>query len=61
MSDAVLQRKVLVLNKNWMPINVTTVFDAVCKVFQGQALFVDPETYVSYTFENWIIDWDDGI
>jgi len=61
MSSAVLNRKVLVLNKHWMPINVTTVFEAVCKTFQGQALFVDPDTYVTHDFESWIIDWDDAI
>lgn len=61
MSAMVMNNKVLVLNKHWMPINVTSVFDAVCKVFQGQALFVDPETYATYTFESWIFDWDDAV
>jgi 5-methylcytosine-specific restriction endonuclease McrA len=57
----IMTSKVLVLNKNWMPINVCTVFDAVCKTFQGQALFVDPDTYQTHTFESWIVDWDDAV
>ena len=61
MSTATIHNKVLVLNKNWMPINVTNVFDAVCKAFQGSALFVDPETYATYDFESWICEWDEAI
>lgn len=61
MSATVLSNKVLVLNKNWMPINVTTVFDAVCKAVQGSALLVDPETYAVYEFESWIFEWDDAV
>jgi 5-methylcytosine-specific restriction endonuclease McrA len=61
MSTSVLTNKVLVLNKHWMPINVTTVFKAVCKTFEGHALFVDPETYATYDFESWIFDWDEAV
>ena len=57
----VLDNKVLVLNKAWMPINVTSVFVAVCKTFQGHAMLVDPETFVTYDFESWIFEWDEAI
>lgn len=59
--DSALTNRVLVLNKNWMAINVTTVFDAVCKAFQGSAVFVDPETYATYDFEQWVDNWEDAI
>lgn len=59
--NSVLTNRVLVLNKNWMAINVTTVFDAVSKAFQGSAVFVDPETYATYSFEQWVDNWEDAI
>jgi len=50
---SVLQEKVLVLNRSWQPIQVTTVRSAVIRVYQGSARFVDPETYATYAFETW--------
>ena len=58
---AKLERRVLVLNRNWMPMNVTTVFDAVCDVYVGRALFVDPLTYATHDFESWVNTWKDAI
>jgi len=51
----------LVLNKNWKPISTVPVLDAVIKVFKGRAMFLHPETYVTYDFEGWISNWDDAI
>ena len=61
MNAQLLHNKVLVLNSQWMPIDVTTVFEAVCKAFIGNAVFVDPETYATYDFESWIFEWTDAI
>jgi len=58
--DAVLRQHVLVLNKNWVAINVTTVFNAIASVFSDRAKFVDPESYVTYDFEGWLETWEDA-
>lgn len=58
--DAVLRQHVLVLNKNWHPINVTSVFDAIASVFSKRAKFIDPETYQMYDFEGWISTWGEA-
>jgi 5-methylcytosine-specific restriction endonuclease McrA len=50
---SVLQERVLVLNRSWRPIQVTTVRSAVTRVYQGSARFVDPETYTTHAFESW--------
>lgn len=60
---------VLVLNSGWMPIDVTSVYEAVCKVCNEgfhcntspRARFVDPETYMTYDFESWVNTWEDAI
>ncbi len=61
MTASVLDNKVLVLNRNWMPINVTTVFDAVCHVYGGRALFVDHESYATHDFDSWVKTWQNAI
>ena len=48
-----LADKVLVLNKGWLAINVTTVRDAVSLVYSDAAQFVHPQTYEAFSFENW--------
>ena len=53
MSKSALKNKVLVLNKNWHPIAVCTVQDAVCKATAHQFAFVDGESYMVYDWENW--------
>lgn len=58
---ATLEKKVLVLNRNWMPMNVTTVFDAVCDVYVGRARVVHPETYATHDFGSWIDTWKDAV
>ena len=52
--------RVLVLNKNWQPVNVLPVLDAVNKVFKGRAMFLDIETYGTYDFESWVENWNDA-
>lgn len=47
-----LKEKVLVLNKSWHPINVTTVRDAVVLAYQGAAEIVGPD-YQTFSFESW--------
>ena len=47
-----LDEKVLVLNKSWHPITVTTARDAVVQVFTGDARIVGPD-YRTFGFESW--------
>ncbi|MFN0058849.1 MAG: HNH endonuclease [Planctomycetota bacterium] len=49
----VLEEKVLVLNKSWRPIRVTTVRDAFVLVYQDVAQIVDPRSYATFDFESW--------
>lgn len=44
---------VLVLNRDWVPIRVTTVLDAMKKLFDGSAKAVLAEDYSVYEFEDW--------
>jgi len=53
--------KVLVLNKNWVPVDILSVYDAVAKVFAGRAKFLDVETFAIYDFEGWVDNWDEAI
>jgi len=57
---AILKERVLVLNDNWFPIDVTTVLKAVIAVFGERAKFVDPESYQTYSWEQWVEEWDDA-
>jgi len=57
----VMNTRVLVLNKNWVPINVIDAFEAIQKVFKGRALCVDTSSYQTFDFENWCLNWDDAI
>lgn len=56
-----MSARVLVLSKNWIPINVTDALDALHMVFKGRALCVDTETFAIYDFESWVGTWDDAI
>jgi hypothetical protein len=49
----VLQERVLVLNRSWRPIQITTVRSAVTRVYQGSARIVDPATFATFAFESW--------
>ncbi len=44
----------LVLNRSWVPIDVTTVLRAICKVYQQTALVINPEDYSIHDFESWV-------
>lgn len=48
----VLSMPTLMLNRNWTPIRVTTVADALTKMFEGVAKAVDEE-YATYDFDSW--------
>jgi 5-methylcytosine-specific restriction endonuclease McrA len=48
-----LNRRVLVLNKSWIPINVCTVKRAVCLTYQELAHVVEPDTYETFRFDQW--------
>ncbi len=48
-----LNKRVLVLNKSWIPVNVTSAKRAICLVFSGLAKVVHPKTYEIYDFEQW--------
>lgn len=51
----ILETKVLVLNKSYVPIKTTTVIDAISKLFCDtvEAITVDQNNYVSYDFGSW--------
>jgi 5-methylcytosine-specific restriction endonuclease McrA len=53
MTHAVLERPALVLNRAWVPIQVTTVREAIGLVAKGSALVVEPETYRSHDLRSW--------
>jgi len=52
---------VLKLNSGYMPIDIIDTFEAIVLVFNERARFVDPETYATYNFEDWVDNWDDAI
>ena len=46
-------KRVLVLNKSWMPINIKTAYECINAVLNNRALLVD-DTYTTYDFMEWI-------
>ena len=54
-----LTKNVLVLNKLWQAVDVTTVFDAMCKVFQGKAVILD-DNCIQYGWQEWVETWEDA-
>jgi 5-methylcytosine-specific restriction endonuclease McrA len=54
-----LNKQVLVLNRNWQPVNVTEAFPAICKFYQDKAVAVDSD-YALYDFDSWIQSWSDA-
>lgn len=50
---AVLDRPVLVLNRNWQPVGVMTVSKAMVKTWNESARIIDPEDFQLYTWEDW--------
>ena len=53
--------RTLVLNRNWQPINVLPVREAIKRVIKGRAVFLDIENGATFDYENWCLTWDDAI
>lgn len=51
---SVLAERTLVLNRSWVPIHLTTVRRALVMLFQSAAVAVEPESYATYDFEQWL-------
>ena len=49
----VVDGQVLVLNRSWVAVNVTSVRRALVLLFQGHARVVHPEGYALYDFDSW--------
>ncbi len=49
-----LQRATLVLNRSWLPVQVTTVRRALCMVFRESARIVCPNSLATHSFSSWI-------
>ncbi|HEX68310.1 MAG TPA: HNH endonuclease [bacterium] len=51
-----LEEKVLVLNRYWQVVNVSTVRRALCLLFVGsaQAVWVDKGNFQTFNFEEWV-------
>ena len=49
-----LVQPALVLNKSWVAITTTTVRRALSLVYTGYAKVVEPETYATFDFNNWV-------
>lgn len=51
---SVLKNKTLVLNKVWIPVHISTVRAAIVLLYRGIARAVCPETYQTYSFDDWL-------
>lgn len=49
-----LNRKVLVLNKVWLPIRIISAQRAFKLIFAGKSSAIDSETYYAYNWEDWV-------
>lgn len=49
----VLGRPVLVLNKSWQPMHVTSVQEAISLVAKGSAMIMDPVTFQTHMLDSW--------
>ena len=49
----VLNASTLVLNRNWVPVDITTVLNALTKVYDGSARVVKADDYTVHDFESW--------
>lgn len=56
---SVLHHPVLVLNKSWIPILIESVKRSLIHIFDDKALFIDPEDYSVYDWEQWIDKYKD--
>ena len=50
----ILERDVLVLNRNWLPVNVTTVRRAMVLLYVGAARAVKHSDFSTYDFSTWV-------
>ncbi len=53
MTEGVLTRPTLVLNRNWQPVGVATVSRTLIKLWNGAARVVDPADYQLYSWSDW--------
>jgi len=51
---SVLDKRTLVLNKGWQPVHISTVRDAIVLLFKGVAKAVCPDTFHTYSFDDWL-------
>lgn len=49
----VLNDATLVLNRHWVPVDFTTVLDALCKLYAGAARAIKPDDYSVHDFDSW--------
>ena len=49
----VLNESTLVLNRNWIPVDITTVLNALRKLYEGSARAILPEDYSTHDFDSW--------
>ena len=53
MAPKILERPALVLNRNWQPVNVTTVARALVLLWNESARVVDTNSFQLYNWEDW--------
>jgi 5-methylcytosine-specific restriction endonuclease McrA len=51
---AILDEFVLMLNKNWVPVETCTVRDAFCHLFAETGKFVRPDDFSVHSLESWL-------
>ena len=49
----VLNDATLVLNKHWVPVDFTTVLDALSKLYAGSARAIKPDDFSVHDFDSW--------
>ncbi len=50
---ALINSPVLVLNKNWQPVDVATLACALTHLFKENAVVIDPSDYSTYNWDDW--------
>ena len=50
----IINESVLVLNKAWTPVHLTTVREAFNDVMSERSRFIDPDSYLLHTMEEWM-------
>lgn len=58
-TKSTLDHPVLVLNKSWIPIHVTSVRRALCLVFAEAAVVIETNTLQTFAFDDWCA-WEDS-